>query len=157
MRMFIPEIGTKLVLSAPWEIMIRKENRNESVYGLLAAACPEGEMAARAIERDRLLDSMSGIPSRSYMPGFDQARIDGILARVELAEALPLVLPLGTQLTVDRIYIRKGISAYSSLSFHLTKTDHPLLNRKARKRFWVKLDEVNKMQFELAAVRQRAA
>ena len=157
MRMFIPEIGTKLVLSAPWEILIRKENRNESVYDALAAACPAGELAAMLAERDRLLDVLSGMQSQRFMPGFDQGLVDDTHAQAERAEALPLTLPVGTALTVDRIYIRKGVSAYSSLSFNLTRTSHPLLNRRGRKRFWVKLDEVNQMQFELAAIRQQAA
>lgn len=46
-------------------------------------------------------------------------------------------------------HIRKGASEYSSITFYLTGTTHPLLISRKALRFWVKLDEVNKMEFNL--------
>jgi hypothetical protein len=47
-------------------------------------------------------------------------------------------LPKGTVLQVDRIYIRAGAKDFSSVTFRLVE-------KKAR--FWVKLDEVNSLEF----------
>lgn len=57
-------------------------------------------------------------------------------------------LPKGTVLTLDRIYIRKGASEYSSLSFMITQCSLERLS-KGRRRFWAKLDECNQIKYEL--------
>lgn len=67
------------------------------------------------------------------------------------------VLPKGTVITVDRIYIRKGSSEFSSVSFNLDRktlnADHSkiiakLAKAKGRCRFWVKLVDTNKITYE---------
>jgi len=50
------------------------------------------------------------------------------------------VLEKGTILTVDRIYIRSGAKAFSSISFRVAKG-------KVKGRFWVKLAEANQIMF----------
>lgn len=69
-------------------------------------------------------------------------------------------LPPSTVLTVDRIYIRKGASDYSSISFYLNQTTHPLFAKtkgksifgnKGRARFWAKLDEVNEIYCDIVS------
>lgn len=69
---------------------------------------------------------------------------------------IPVTLPKGTELIVDRIYIRKGASDFSSITFRTnslgsvvrtqgwTKTK---VNKKSL-RFWVKLQECNTIVFE---------
>lgn len=54
-------------------------------------------------------------------------------------------LPKGSKLTVDRIYIRQGLSNFSSLSFYL---DAPEISKK-RLRFWAKLVDVNNIIFSI--------
>ncbi|MCE6958374.1 hypothetical protein LAZ40_04795 [Cereibacter sphaeroides] len=148
MRMFIPEIGTKIVLSAPWTINVQNEYRNAVVFGLLAATREDLVQAGR-IEATRLREeARTDPPGLGYVEQRD--RRARLYQRADAAESLEVTLPAGTELSVDRIYIRKGVSDYSSLTFNLTKTTHPDLNRKGRKRFWVKLAEVNRMEFELA-------
>ena len=59
-----------------------------------------------------------------------------------------VTLPAGIILSVDRIYIRKGVSDYSSVTFTIPK----VLNKKspyAGVRFWTKLSDANKIDFEL--------
>jgi hypothetical protein len=62
----------------------------------------------------------------------------------------PVTIPAGTVLTVDRLYIRKGAAAYSSLTFNIPKgrnPGHPL----AGTRFWAKLADVNRLLFTTEA------
>lgn len=64
-------------------------------------------------------------------------------------QSTPVTLPAGTILKVDRIYIRKSswgedASAFSSLSFFALM---PGFKKKGR--FWAKLADVNRIQFEL--------
>lgn len=57
--------------------------------------------------------------------------------------SVPITLPVGTKLKVDRIYIRKGASDFSSISFFATidKKDY---------RFWAKLADVNTIEADVA-------
>jgi len=56
----------------------------------------------------------------------------------------PASLPIKTVLKIDRIYIRKGNSDYSSITFW---AKHPEI--KLKQRFWVKLQDANNIEFEL--------
>lgn len=68
--------------------------------------------------------------------------------QVGVAE-LPITFPAGTVLKVDRIYIRKGSSDFSSISFWAHGLPTPLGKKPKAARFWAKLQECNKIQFEL--------
>jgi hypothetical protein len=59
-----------------------------------------------------------------------------------------MTLSAGTVLTVDRIYIRKGASDFSSLSFFIQSTPTPELAeaKKTKFRFWASLEDVNHME-----------
>jgi hypothetical protein len=72
-------------------------------------------------------------------------------------ENLEVTFPVGTVLAVDRIYIRKGSSDYSSITFYAKGLgESELKNRwsgrttkwKAQ-RFWAKLQDCNNIEFEL--------
>jgi cytochrome c1 len=71
-------------------------------------------------------------------------------------EKIKITLPAGTILQVDRIYIRKGASNYSSVTFYCKSLPSVSINdrfnpkKKPNKavRFWVKLDDCNKIEFE---------
>jgi hypothetical protein len=68
-----------------------------------------------------------------------------------------MFLPADTVLKVNRVYIRQGISGYSSVTFSICDTTHPFLiyHKKLKKtkkqfgRFWAKLCDVNKIQCEI--------
>ncbi len=78
-------------------------------------------------------------------------------AKTIATNELVITLPAGTVLAVDRIYIRKGSSDYSSITFYakgLGETE--VKNRWSGKttkwkaqRFWAKLSDCNKIEFEL--------
>jgi hypothetical protein len=73
---------------------------------------------------------------------------------------IPCTIPAGATLKVDRIYIRKGISEYSSITFlWVGERTEPRMGQKywstvevkiPRKpvRFWAKLDDVNNIEFD---------
>ena len=54
-----------------------------------------------------------------------------------------IILPVKTVLVVDRVYIRKGLKDFSSLSFRIDSSPDRRLNKK---RFWAKLSDVNEMK-----------
>lgn len=63
-------------------------------------------------------------------------------------------LPSGLVVKVDRIYIRKGLSQYSSISFTIPKPktksekiEMPLNEKWSGAKFWVKLHECNGIEF----------
>ena len=63
-------------------------------------------------------------------------------------ESWVITIPVDTILSVDRIYVRRGVSNYSSITFTVPKT----LNKKSKfagTRFWTKLSDANKIEFDL--------
>jgi hypothetical protein len=66
---------------------------------------------------------------------------------------VPFSLPAGSLMSVDRIYIRKGVSEYSSITFYLKEsTWKPFAaKKKGAMRFWAKLADVNTIEFEHVA------
>ena len=109
MRLFIPEIGDKIILTEDWSFNLFGEYRNSSFVKNLQLKEP--------------LDSDYGSNMKS----------------------VELTLKKGTILTVDRIYIRKGISDYSSITFNVFFSE----DKKIKGRFWSKLYDVNLIEYEI--------
>ena len=67
---------------------------------------------------------------------------------------IEIELPAGTILKVDRIYIRKGASEYSSISFFAMDLESHMVNKGKTERknksprFWAKLSDCNGMGFK---------
>jgi hypothetical protein len=59
-----------------------------------------------------------------------------------MLEYIRIEFPIGTILKVDRLYIRKGNEKFNSVTFFLID------GKKGRKRFWAKLDDVNRIVME---------
>ena len=115
MKLCIPEIGTLLELLKDWHFPLHYEHRNAKLLQYVGAPPNTG---------------MSGIYAYSAWHG-DRPPV-------------PVTLPKGTTLKVDRIYIRKGDTEkanYSSLSFWAKVPDH-----KKKMRFWAKLVDVNRLE-----------
>lgn len=127
MNLFIPDISTKFVLTAPWTFTMYMEDRNNKFIGELLAH----KWDMRKPEKDE----------------------DGYYKYAWNAKVLgPVTLPEGTKLTVDRIYIRKGQRDFNSISFHAYLELYSVGSAKPTKikgRFWVKLEDANKIQMEL--------
>jgi hypothetical protein len=56
-----------------------------------------------------------------------------------------VIIPKGSVIKVDRVYIRKGASGFSSISFILIETGGKKIKAQ---RFWAHLRECNKIEFE---------
>ena len=63
-----------------------------------------------------------------------------------------VTLPKGTVLKVDRIYIRKGGSPFSSVSFWAEGIKG---HDKRGARFWAKLNDCNNIEFKIASLKDR--
>ena len=135
MKLYIPEIGSEIRLTADWTFYLYNEDRNSTLMEVM---------------NDPRKPEWSG--DKDY-------------------GALPCIIPSGAILKIDRIYIRKGLGEYSSLTFlwkgmrtnskmvdrYMTpiyvNSRGPSLHYQVKKparpvRFWAKLDDVNKIEFE---------
>ena len=110
MRICIPSIGSKVLLSQDWEFTLHPEYRNETMFKHLGLHWPDNWHEQKKVQPRKV------------------------------------TIPAGTELRVDRIYIRKGSSEYDSVTFLLCgqKTRKEVKNRAVR--FWAKLADVNNIE-----------
>lgn len=123
MRLHIPTLGDELVLSSDWTFTLHKEYRNSG-----------------------FIDTVLGISSDDWEAYWKVIN--------KLGDSITVTLPAGSVLKVDRVFIRKGAGDYDSLSFWLMDCPHKAWaskkvggTAKGRLRFWVKLDDANKIEF----------
>jgi len=146
MKLYIPEIGDIIELAEDWKFPLHNEDRNNTVIVAL-----------------NLLDD----PKFAHADDLYVRNAPRYAGRMEWT--WDVVIPKGTKLKIDRIYIRKGNEGYSSITFYVEDSpvkellaNHPVrkldwygrLNpnftktTKAKKRFWAKLDDVNQIVFK---------
>jgi hypothetical protein len=116
--LFVPPLGTRLLLAEPWDFQLYNERRNATLMALLG-------------------DTRS-------LTSFDP-------------EPIPASLPAGTELIIDRYYIKQNLGEFDSVSFRIagvsaTAKLYAYLEKATKRqvRFWAKLDDVNKLLVELA-------
>lgn len=145
-KLCIPHLGTILVLAEDWTFRLYFEDRNKTMLKVFGAKdkwwwrnnelkeedFEDGEIPAnlhyeRAMTEDQLKDAYKsfGATNKHDNP------------------YLSVTLPKGTQLKVDRIYIRQGGESFASVTFRTTKIGPEVKFRS--KRFWVKLREANEI------------
>lgn len=162
-RLFIPEIGTHLTLSQDWTFTLFKEDRNVNLWNALGFDKDPGSIVHEMKKHDLWAEFNSLCYRRSNAPSETKKLIQPQVqaaynVAVEFNSKLfgvPATLPKDTILNVDRIYIRKGASDFSSISFFIEScpdlTLNPLTNskgvKKGKKRFWAKLEDVNCIEF----------
>ena len=113
----IPPLGTKIVLAEPWTFDLFVESRN-----------------------DKLIDSL-GFRIKKPNAKYSWDR-EWTIPEPAYGEPIPnITLPAGSKLTISRIYIRHGKSAYDSVTFSLLKSK----TFNGHGRFWAKLYDVNKI------------
>lgn len=139
-QLFIPHLGTILTLMEPWTFKLYLHERNRTMLNAF------GKKDWFYGEKLDPADFPDGMP----LVGRDRAMTEG-----ELDLAYPsyratnsadnfyieTTLLVGTQLKVDRIYIRRGSEAFNSVTFRTTKISPE--KRFASRRFWVKLRDAN--------------
>lgn len=118
MQLFIPPLGTKLVLIEPWTFKMYDEYRNVTFIENLI----EAGFHLNKVKKDH----------SNYWKVLNLGDV---------------TLPAGMQLTLKRLYIRNGQKDFDSVTFMVTGT---MLNgKKIKGRFWVKLEDANKMKVEI--------
>lgn len=177
MRLYIPEIGDTLTLAADWEFTLHKESRNMELWAAVDAeshpmldrlrkeldnAREEMAVIVGRMYEEPVVGRLLGMPTtrRAFYSKEDERRAYELRDKIyhlEHSATVPLTLPRRTVLSVDRIYVRKGASDYSSVSFYIQSTSLVPLQptelqargfKKGKKRFWAKLSDVNTIQFE---------
>lgn len=134
MILCMPTVGQKVrVLDGQdWSFKLYQESRNDSMYAYVGKRLKPEHLRG-------FYDDFVGGEAAYYEDDKEPDR-----------KSIPVSLPGGTVLTIDRIYLRKGAGEYDSVTFILNGAKLP--GKKgvhARVRFWVKLEDVNTGRLEL--------
>ena len=170
MQLYVPEIGDMIRLTEDWSFTLYREGRNDSLWREEncwdrivdpdQAPVRELEAKIKAIESrvtiQEIKNSYGWAPSRVKVYASQEDKDNDRKFKYELAELnrrpswAPVTLLKDTVLKVDRIYIRKGISEYSSITFYVWSKAGPVAANASKKksRFWAKLADCNNIQFE---------
>lgn len=129
MKLYVPEIGDSLKLTSDWSFPLYAESRNLTL----------GALKGYSLYYSDKFNTMNWL----NMDSKPQPSIE-------------ITIPAGTILKVDRIYIRKGISEYSSITFILNNFGSSEIKSRyservvkyKTQRFWAKLSDCNQIEFE---------
>ncbi len=157
--MYIPEIGEQLTLEEDWNFVLFKEYRNNDFakkfgYGVVPYYYPLGskyEYNFLPLENCKQIEE---IYTREFSNKYKSSKdYDTLMSNAikkikeelpnlkdEMISELNLCLPKGTVIIPDRIYIRKGKSDYSSITFRIGSFPG---KKRFTGRFWVPLKDVN--------------
>lgn len=131
--MFVPAVGYRIVLLAPWSFKLYYEHRNATMF-------------------DRVVDGgwKKLAADLNYVYHVDNDYSKGL-------KSIDVDLPTGTLLEIDRVYVRTANKSsaskeddYDSITFKVIT--HPTWKdpKKSKKtRFWVKLEDANNIEYEL--------
>lgn len=153
-QIFIPPLGTVIQLEEDWHFKLYDESRNQSVLDAAGLTPPYRE--DRAVSWRDLSDTQRAAEIDKsdwiYTPHPGMAHRAGDYNYWSGTWEHDFVFREGTELKIDRIYIRQGQDNFDSVSFRTRQWVSALgdpLFRAPRKikslRFWAKLPDVNKM------------
>ena len=159
MKMYIPEIGDKIVLTKDWTFRLFDEGRNTALFDLLKVKRRGVESIQRASDGKQFFyvwnDSWRG--GAWLADDGEEAKVNMYEVRQEnrrneISPQFKIIKDSGTEVTlkvgqvlsVDRVYIRRGASDFSSITFNYLGTP----KGSGRVRFWAKLADVNMIEFE---------
>ena len=142
-KLFIPNLDTLMILSEDWTFKLIFEDRNASMFKALG-----GKQTGLWCDSPNDFDWSEPMPIIEWQRAMSEEDLKNAYQsfRATNAEDKPFVrvtLPKGTQLKIDRIYIRRGSESFSSVTFRTTKICPDV--RFKSKRFWAKLQEVNQI------------
>lgn len=154
----IPEIGDHLRLTSDWTFTLYDEYRNKSLWDLYRcdeqpnAADYDQELKSLQDEREAIFNKYRKNPQIPFhfiiTDPADEARLGEVSYKINSLsqKRVEITIPAGSVLTIDRIFIRKGMSDFSSLSFYLR--EHPEHTFRKKPRFWAKLEDCNRIEYE---------
>lgn len=142
-QLYIPAIADVITLALPWTFSLYCEQRNGTLirgFGVDSAISRNGKPITPAISY--------------YAWQAKDLQYKG--ATIKDNRIDEFTIPAGAQLAVSRIYIRQGQPNFNSITFKLLKgtcaeivdsSGLPYPLRKNGIRFWVKLQDANKLLF----------
>lgn len=185
MKLYVPEIGDHLRLAEDWEFNLHGEERNQDLgefFGYYLKSYNDEWVEEAILPRMRPTDYEVKYPLENDLRGVSYDRRQALYKEAEAncpeyvkywddykkwkeeadkisKKEIRVSLPAGTILAVDRIYIRKGISEFSSITFYAKGLGEVIRqgsrwNRDAKPkkkkslRFWAKLEDCNRINFE---------
>lgn len=157
MQFYVPTIGDKIFLDKDWTFTLLEEGRNKGLADVLGGLHKEEVTNYAWFEKgtDRVV-SYSALPSHYNPDHYEQRETRRWTYKKWNSSLMEVTLPRGTELAIDRIYIRKGNPDYDSITFIVKST--PDKRFKSRKpRFWVKLKDANRISCELEPVHDKTA
>ncbi len=153
-NLYIPTVGSHIQLAEDWTFELSTEYRNESLWRYLGVEVPnywnwrfESEAEAKA---DPKYQEFAANPNINLTQKAGQTYRNAY----EVVATLNVTLPAGTILRMDRIYIRKNIGDFDSVTFVIENAsilgDQKIAKAYARKkpRFWVRLNDANNIVME---------
>jgi len=179
-QLHVPAIGTLLTLTEPWDFRLYFERRNDKFLKTISGF--EGGYYGQWIhtpsgQRKQLLPDCIGKTYGDYTVKWDTfvPQDEKTQKEMELSRAwrrhrplayIDVCFPERTILAVDRVFIRKGLDAYDSLTFCIKKPpklkkqkkgappliitpEYEFLQKVGGGRFWAKLADVNKIVCEI--------
>jgi len=155
MKMYIPELGDRIVLTKDWSFQLFNEHRNSGLINLLGVKFKgdyyvyNGKQYFHASKTENGcyifgVESEDGDFKKWNRCDVINGRVPGVTFVKETG--IEVSLKAGQVLTVDRIYVRKGASDFSSITFNYIGAP----KGSGRVRFWAKLADVNTIEFDLA-------
>jgi len=189
MKLYIPEIGDSFTLAEDWELTLHAEGRNQDLAAwagyYFVSGLPDRFVDPNIVPPMRPHDFEVDYSKSdaAYKAGRSYSNCEALRREEEQAwpewvkywddyrewvsatknagvTEIKVILPAGTSLKVDRIYIRKGKGEYSSITFFadgLGETIVPASGlawrrqydaKKKKLRFWAKLADVNTMNIK---------
>lgn len=130
MKMYIPSIGDRICLKQDWPFTLYAETRNESLGEAL-----------------KFFDGRLWVDGRNKWGYRENAQGKLVYETPRCRPVAQATIPKSTVLTIDRIYIRKGAKEFNSVTFCVNDAK-TIFGVKGKVRFWAKLDDVNKMEFD---------
>ncbi len=196
MKFYVPTIGDKIYLEQPWTFNLFNEYRNESIAQRLGDQFPKvTRYNTYFFRKEKLKRTTSTAWDWTHIefvsPDTECYQTDteivienrlgyqiGELAQFVYTKEVPyetldwskneITLPVGTCLAIDRIYIKKGIPDFDSITFYIESCPlailHPGKGKKSggfggkgRARFWVKLKDANRIVCSLTPIYDKEA
>ena len=154
MKLYVPEIGDHLQLTADWTFDLYNEYRNSSLWSLYE--CDQHPLVRKQqADRDRIQSEINTLEAKMYPRGrywnhqdvdpADFQKRNDLYDQTRKLFVTQVTIPKESVLAIDRIFIRKGMDDWSSLTFFLKH--HPDKEFKKKPRFWAKLHDCNNIEF----------
>lgn len=145
-QLFVPSLGTLLMLAEDWTFKLYLKDRNDSMIEVFGGKKKQwwsrhrSEIHPEQFEGNQIPDCVE------YEQPMSEEELANAYKSFQATNArenpfIRVTLKKGTQLKVDRIYIRRGAESFNSITFRTTKVGPE--KRFYGKRFWVKLRDAN--------------